>query len=109
MIRDTILKIESALRSAGLREETRAELLDLLGKLRAEIDGLAKTNKEGAQSVAGFAELSAHEAIRRQRNPKLLDVSLRGLSTSVEEFEESHPQLVQVVNRICTTLANLGI
>ncbi len=109
MIRDTIVKIESALRNAGLREETRTELLELLGKLRAEIDGLAKTNAEDAQSVAGFAELSAREAIRRQKNPKLLDVSLKGLSTSVEEFEESHPQLVQVVNRICTTLANLGI
>ena len=109
MIRETILKIESALSSAGLKEETRTELLELLGKLKAEIDGLARTDAEGAQSVEGFAKIYAHEVSRRQRNPKLLDVSLRGLSASVEEFEESHPQLVQVVNRICTTLANLGI
>ena len=83
--------------------------MELLRKLKAEIDGLARTNAEGAQSVEGFAEIYAHEVTRRQRNPKLLDVSLKGLSASVEEFEESHPQLVQVVNRICTTLSNLGI
>jgi hypothetical protein len=38
-----------------------------------------------------------------------MELSLKGLSSSVEGFEKSHPQLVQVVNRICTTLSNLGI
>jgi len=38
-----------------------------------------------------------------------LQLSLNGLTSSVEEFEKSHPKLVQIVNAISNTLANLGI
>ena len=109
MIHETISKIEATLSRRGIKEENRAELLDLLNKLKSEINALAETNAEGAQSVAGFAEISAHEASRAQRNPTLLDTSLKGLSTSVEQFEKSHPQLVEVVNQICTVLSNMGV
>jgi hypothetical protein len=34
---------------------------------------------------------------------------LDGLRASVTEFEESHPNLVRIVNSICNTLSNLGI
>jgi len=34
---------------------------------------------------------------------------LQGLKSSVDELEESHPQLVQIVNAISNTLSNLGI
>jgi hypothetical protein len=36
-------------------------------------------------------------------------LSLAGLSSSVEEFEQSHPRLVQIANAISNALANLGI
>jgi len=70
---------------------------------------LSKTHAEQAESIAGFTEVSAREATREQQNPQLLKLSLEGLNSSVEEFENSHPKLVHIVNSISTTLANLGI
>jgi hypothetical protein len=110
MIRETISEIEARLQnSASLNPETKQELRDLLSKLKAEITELARTDADQARSIAGFADSSTHEATRTEKKPELLQHSLDGLSASVEGFEESHPQLVQLVNRICTTLSNLGI
>lgn len=110
MIRDTIGKIEERLRDSGsLSDENRRELLKLLGTLKAEVSQLSENDAEKAQSIAGFTAVSAHEATREERNPELVELSLKGLSRSVEGFEESHPKLVQAVNSICTTLSNLGI
>ena len=110
MIHDTIAKIEERLQHAGsLREEQRAELLKLLASLKAEVGNLSETQPDTAQSIAGFTAVSAYEATRDAKNPELLDLSLQGLSRSVQGFEESHPKLVQAVNSICNTLANLGI
>ena len=110
MIEDTIGKIESRIEGAdAIKDERRRELLELLGTLKAEVAQLSKTHGEQAQSIAGFTELSTHEATRSERNPQLLDLSLQGLSSSVEGFEKSHPRLVQIVNSISNTLSNLGI
>lgn len=110
MIDDTIGKIEARIRGAeAINEGRRRELLELLGHLKSEVAELSKTRGEQAQSIAGFAEVSTHEATRAEQNPHLLQLSLEGLTSSVEELEESHPRLVQVVNAISNTLANLGI
>jgi hypothetical protein len=110
MIQDTIAKIEARLqRTESIKEENKAELLQLLSTLRTEISELSRTNAEQAQSIAGFAELSTHEAMREEKNPQLAQLSLQGLSSSVEGFEQSHPKLVQAVNAVCTALSNLGI
>jgi len=110
MIRETITEIESKLKNAtSLSDEAKRELVDLLAKLKAEVTDLARTDADQARSIAGFAQTSTHEAIRSEKNEQLLRLSLDGLSASVDGFEESHPQLVQIVNRICTTLSNLGI
>ena len=110
MIRDTISEIEARLKNAGaLSEDARRELSELLAKLKTEITELARTDADQAASIAGFVQTSAHEATRSEKNPQLLQLSIDGLSASVDGFEGSHPQLVQLVNRICTTLANLGI
>ena len=109
MIEDTIGKIEARIQGAGaVKEERRQELLQLLGTLKSEVAELSKTHEE-AQSIAGFTEVSAHEATRTQQNPELLQLSLQGLGSSVRGFEESHPHLVQIVNAISSTLSNLGI
>jgi hypothetical protein len=47
--------------------------------------------------------------MRSEQNPQLLKLSLEGLGSSVAGFEGSHPRLVQIVNAISNTLANLGI
>jgi len=103
-------KIESRIQGAdSINEERRQELLQLLGTLKAEVAEFSKTHGEQAESIAGFTELSTHEATRTEQNPQLLKLSLEGLSSSVEGFEQSHPRLVQIVNTISSTLSNLGI
>ena len=110
MIEDTISKIEARIQGAeSIKEERRQELLDLLATLKSEVSRLPAKHDEQAQSIAGFAEISAHEATRSQQNPDLLNLSLKGLNSSVEGFEQSHPRLVQIVNAISNTLSNLGI
>ena len=110
MIRDTITKIESKLQqSSAVSPESRQELLELLAQLKGEIGTLAQSDAAQAEAIAGHTEFSTREAISTERNPELLERSLNDLSASVQGFETSHPQLVQVVNRIATTLSNLGI
>ena len=110
MIQNTIAEIEARIKQAeSVRGENKSELLNLLSTLRSEIAELSRTHGDQAQSIAGFTNVSAHEAIRDEKNPELLKLSLDGLASSVEGFEKSHPRLVEIVNRICVTLSNLGI
>jgi hypothetical protein len=110
MFQDTISEIEEKIQnSPTIKDENRAELLNLLGTLKSEIGRLAQTHQEQAQSIAAFTEVSTHEATRKAKNPELLAISVKGLASSVRELEKSHPKLVGVVNRICTALANMGI
>ena len=110
MIDKTIGEIEAKVRDAkAVSEEHKRELLQLLGTLKSEVGKLAKTHDEQAESIAGFAQLSAHEATRAKQNPQSLEHSVKGLRSSVDGFEKSHPKLVQIVNAISNTLSNLGI
>lgn len=109
-IEQTLGTIEARIRNSdSIREDRRGELLDLLGKLKSEVASLSQTDAEQARSIAGFAELSAHEAMRSEKNPQLLEHAVAGLSSSVKGFEESHPRLVQIVNAVSGFLSNLGI
>jgi hypothetical protein len=110
MIDETLAKIEARIQSSdALSEDKRRELAHLLSTLKAEVAELSKTQPEQAQSIAGFAEVSTHEATREPQNPNLVKLSVEGLTSSVAEFESSHPRLVQIVNSISNTLSNLGI
>ena len=110
MIEKTIGEIEAKIRSAeAVSEDRRRDLLQLLGQLKAEIGPLAKADDERARSIAGFAQVSAHEATRARQNPESLEHSLKGLRSSVDGFEKSHPKLVDIVNSISRLLSNLGI
>ncbi len=110
MIQETITQIEARIKKAkSLNEEKKRELLNLLSTLKTEVSELSKTHAEHTESITGFTEISIHEAIREEKNPQLLKLSLQGLSTSVEGFENSHPKLVGIVNSICNTLSNIGI
>jgi hypothetical protein len=110
MIEDTIEKIEARIQTADtVNAERRQELLALLGTLKSEVAKLSKTHGEEAESIAAFTDISTHEATRSEQNPELLKLSLEGLGSSVEGFEETHPRLVQIVNAISSTLSNLGI
>ncbi len=110
MIQEQIEKIEAKISaSENLPQETRAELQSLLSTLKAEIADLDRTNSEDAASIARFAEVSTHEATREEKRPQLVQAGLQGLTSSVEGFETSHPNLVQSVNQLAVVLSNMGI
>jgi hypothetical protein len=110
MIENTIGEIEAKINSSSsISDERKQELLKLLGTLKSEVGTLAKTDDEQASSIANFAQASAHEATREKQNAESLELSLKGLRSSVDGFEQSHPRLVQIVNRISQTLSDLGI
>jgi hypothetical protein len=110
MLQHTIDEIEERLKKTeSINDENKSELLNLLSTLKVEIADLSKTHNEQAESITGFAELSAREATRHEKNPELVKLSIAGLRSSVQGFESSHPKLVNVVNTICSMLSNLGI
>lgn len=110
MNEDTLSKIEAKIQGTDcISDDKKRELLQLLATLKSEMGKLPEVNREQAQSIAGFTEISAHEATRKQQNPALMELSLKGLSSSVDGFEKSHPRLVQIVNAISNTLSSLGI
>jgi hypothetical protein len=86
MIENTIGEIEAKIRGAdSVSDERKRELLQLLATLKTEI------------------------ATSQNQNLQPLKHSVEELRSSVEGFEKSHPKLVQIVNSISNTLANLGI
>lgn len=110
MIEDTVNNIEAKIRaSESITDDRKRELLQLLETLKSEVATFSETHGEQAESIAGFTERSAHEATRTEQNPELLKLSLKGLASSVDGFEKSHPQLVHVVNSISNMFSNLGI
>jgi uncharacterized protein DUF4404 len=90
-------------------EKRKAELLRQLSALQAELDELARTDTDQAKTIAGFAELSAHEATRHEPRPELLTLSVTGLRKSVREFEQTHPRLVEIVGSLSALLSNIGV
>jgi hypothetical protein len=88
-------------------EKKKAEVQKHLSALQAELGQLADADR--AKTVAGFAELSAHEATRPKPNRELLGLSLSGLRKSVEEFEATHPRLVEIVGSLSATLSSVGL
>jgi hypothetical protein len=109
MVDETIARLQAELEGADVGQDKKAELLRLLSSLRAEVGQLARTDAEQAQSIAGFAQISAHEATRVRPRRELLELSLSGLRKSVREFEQTHPRLVEAVGSLATSLSNLGV
>ena len=110
MIQERLDKMEEKLKkNATVKESDRADLLTILKSLRTEITDLSQTHQEHAESIARFAELSAHEATRSEKSSDLFDLSIQGLTSSIQGFEVSHPRLVGVINAFCNYLTNMGI
>ena len=110
MVQSPIERIEIKIcKNNSLKEKSKSELLDSLATRKPEITKFSKAQSEHAESIAGFLERSAHEATRHKINPTLLKITVDGLSASVRELESSHPKLVEQVNFIAYSLANMGI
>lgn len=110
MIENRIGIIQSTIEPArNIPSDTKTELLKLVAGLRSEIETLSETHHEEASSITRFADASAHEASRLEKNPQLADTALHGLRLSIQGLEESHPVIVRIVSRFATTLSNMGI
>ena len=109
-IPERIAQIEATLRnSATIPDATRQELLDLLAGLKAEVAPLVATHGESASQITGSADAAVQAAVRREEQPEEAAQAVEGLAASVRDFEASHPRLVQIVDRLATTLSNMGI
>jgi hypothetical protein len=85
MIDKTFSELESKIQASGLDAGKQQELLGLITRLKSEIG----------------------EHQRQNLTP--LKSPVEDLRSSVEGFEQSHPKLVQAVNKVTQTLADLGI
>lgn len=110
MIKETLLKIESAIsRIQAADGKEKAELVALLRKLKDELAALPESRLDDASSIAHFTETAAHEATRAGTSVERKNLSISGIAYSVKGFEASHPALVEVANEICMMLARMGI
>ncbi|MFA7230432.1 MAG: DUF4404 family protein [Victivallaceae bacterium] len=107
MSTNTVKKIEKTIsETSGLNKQKKTELLELLGNLKNELKNLEKTHLATAKNIAGLAEHSTAKAAGK-RDDKT--EAIQDLKSSVAEFEVSHPDLVQIINRICMMLSDIGI
>jgi Domain of unknown function (DUF4404) len=110
MTDEHIEKTKSAIESAeNIPADKKAELLDLLSKLKPTIAKVSETHQEDAQRIARLVEASAEETIRAQKKPEPTKRLSHELKQSVEKFEASHPQLVAFVTQYTGFLSALGI
>lgn len=106
MIEDRLEQMQSTIeQSSKISGDTKAELLALVAGLRAEIKTLSDTHHEEATSITRFAD----EAARSRQNPEGAETALDSLRGSIQGFEDSHPKLVETVNRFATALSNMGL
>jgi hypothetical protein len=109
MTDEHIEKTKAAIESAeNIPADRKAELLDLLSKLKPAIAKVSEAHHADAQSIARLVEAAAHETIRPEKKPEHANRLLHELKQSVENFEASHPQLVAFVGRYSTVLSALG-
>src|SRR3989440_11212244 len=110
MTDEHIEKTKSAIASAeNIPANRKAELLDLLSKLKPAIAKVSETHHEDARSIARLVEASAKETIRPEKKPEHTNRLLHELKRSVENFETSHPELTAFVTKYSAVLSALGI
>ncbi len=110
MTDEHIEKTKSAIESAeNIPANRKAELLDLLSKLKPAIAKVSETHHEDARSIARLVEASAHETIRPEKKPEQSHRLLHELKQSVDNFETSHPELTAFVTKYSAVLSALGI
>ena len=110
MTDEHIEKTKAAIESAeNIPADRKAELLDLLSKLKPAIAKVSQTHHEHAQSIARLVEASARETIRPEKEPEYTNRLLHELKRSVENFETSHPEVTAFVTKYSAVLSALGI
>ena len=110
MTDERIEKIKSAVESADhISPEKKAELLDVLAKLKPAIAEVAQTHEQEAEKISQFIESSAREIASKKERPESVERVLQKLKRTVEKFEASHPELTAFVTEYSAVLSGLGI
>jgi ABC-type transporter Mla subunit MlaD len=103
-------KIKSAIEAADhIPAEKKAELLELVSKIKPAISEASQTHPEHAQSIAKLVDESAQTAASKDQSREQLNKLLQKLKRSAEKFEASHPDLVAFVTEYTGFLSALGI
>ena len=92
-----------------LSPQQKEELLRLISELKEAMAAFPTTPEAHAPSRTPVPDTTAAETTRQDTPQHPLRVAMDDVSTSVEAFEASHPELVSTVNQISTLLANMGI
>lgn len=110
MLDDTISKIQAQIEtSASIDPARRAQLVKLLAELKSHAATLPPSHAQHVENIANYTTLSTQHLTGTPPNQGALAQSVERLEDSVRELEVTHPQLVAVVSRISTFLANMGI
>ncbi len=102
--------IEKKIKSTSqIDTKIKEDLLDLMRSLKTELTDLKKINPNSAHNIADKTKASAEKILTSDNKQNDLQENIDGLQETVEEFEVSHPKLVQLVNRLCMMLSDIGI
>ena len=101
MVEDRIRTIEARVQnSSNLPDPAKAELLELLAELRAELQGVKKEHLERAEEGSAPSGASHGES---------LDDALGAVTGTMAGLEATHPRLANLANRLAVALGNMGI
>src|SRR5437763_13571464 len=109
MTDEHIEKTKSAIESAdNIPADRKAELLDLLSKLKPAIAKVSETHHEDAHSIARLVEASARETSRPENKPEQTNKLLHVLKQTYENFDATHPLLFSLTTKHFAFLSTLG-
>ena len=97
---------EKIQKTSQIDAKIKEDLLDLMRSLKSE---LKEVHPETAHNIADKTNISAGKVLSSDNKKNELQKDIDGLQETVGEFEASHPKLVQVVNRLCMMLSDIGI
>ena len=99
MVEDRIRNIENRVQSSSvLPEAAKAELMELIEALRAELAGVKKEHLEQAEDASGGAD-----------HGESLNEALGEITGTMTALETTHPRLAELANQLAVALANMGI
>ena len=87
---------------------SKMELQKSLDALRIEVDDMGP---EHSDTQKRFQDVIAdlEEQIDDIQDEEVRESMMRGLPRLIDQFEEEHPSITEALNRIMTTLSNMGI
>lgn len=110
MLEETIKRIENIVNnSENLSKERRQQLINLAVDLKKQLNELSETNKEDANSIAGFTSITTYESLKDEQDDDLLNFTNSGLKLAIRKVEATHPQLIKTIRNFTRILSNLGI